>query len=131
MSLFVPSEILRVFRDNYPEISLDNVTWSWEVPGKIYEAEFEVEGITYEAEITVTGHLLLTEMNASFDALPAKVKRAFAEKYPDHSVEEVDMITYSNGDLLYELGVINALNGREFEVLFREDGLFVDEGYSL
>ena len=38
--LFAPDEILRVFKESYPDVSQSDVEWAWEVPAKIYEASF-------------------------------------------------------------------------------------------
>lgn len=46
--MFVPTEILRVFKRLYPEVGINSVEWSWEVPGKIYEAEFKINDQEFE-----------------------------------------------------------------------------------
>lgn len=126
----VPSEIIRIFKSKYPQVDLANVSWSWEVPTKIYEAEFEIEGKEYEVEITVTGHHLLTEIEIPVDHLPAHIKEAVSKKYPEHSIDEVERVEYSNGDVSYEIDLVKE-GGREFEVHYREDGEFIAKGTDL
>ena len=129
--LFVPTEILRVLKEYYPDVKLNEVEWSWEVPGKIYEAEFEQYDVDYEVEITVTGHLLLAELSLDIEDLPEHIVAAVNEKYEDHSIEGADMIQYSTGDTSYEVVLRNASTGNEFEAHFRDDGLFLVEGADL
>ncbi|MCU0444321.1 MAG: PepSY-like domain-containing protein [Microscillaceae bacterium] len=126
---FVPADILRVFKYEFPEVDASTVEWSWEVYNKIYEAEFVFENREYEVEITVTGHHLLTEIEIPTKELPKIVKKAVEEKYPDFEIEEVERIEYSNGDIHYEIDLKH--EEKELEVHFREDGLFVAEGEDL
>ncbi len=129
--LFVPNEILRVLKNYYPAVELQEVEWSWEVPGKIYEAEFELDEVNYEVEITVTGHLLLSELSLDLEDVPTYIVAAANQLYEDHSIESADMIQYSNGDLSYELALKNASTGASFEAHFRDDGQFLVQGYDL
>lgn len=128
---FVPNEILRVFKDYYPDVSLDQVDWGWEVPAKIYEAAFSNGEVDFEVEITVTGQLLLTEISMDVEDLPDHIIAAVQEEYPKHQIEEAEMVQYSNGDLSYELDLKNEETGEEFEAHFREDGYFIARGYDL
>jgi len=128
--LFVPNEILRVFKSLYPEIAVQDVEWSWEVPGKIYEAEFSLGDQEFEVEITVTGHHLLTETTIKH-AIPQVVRDTVSHFYPDHAINSSSLVAYSNDDICYELDLVCAAKGTEFEVLIREDGLFLMEGVDL
>jgi len=128
---FVPSEIIRVFKDAYPDIHMDEVEWSWEVPGKVYEAEFESDEKSYEVEITVTGHHLLTEVEIEYNDVPKNVKNTVAEAYADHAVDGSSLVVYSTGDIFYELELVCAEKGTEFEVLVREDGWILAQGEDL
>lgn len=130
-NLHIPNEILRVFKEYYPEVSLSEVEWGWEVPAKIYEASFDNGEVDFEVEITVTGHLLLTEISLDIDDLPEHIVEAASQEFEDHSIEEAAMVQYSNGDVSYELDLKSADTGEEFEVHFREDGAFIAKGYDL
>jgi hypothetical protein len=126
---FVPADILRVFKYEFPEVNPAEVVWSWEVPYKIYEAEFSLDNREYEVEITVTGHHLLTEIEIPNKELPKVIKKAIEDKYPDWEIDEVERVEYSHGDTHYE---IDLKKGEvEIEVHFREDGLFIAEGEDL
>jgi len=128
--LFVPSDILRVFKQLFPEVSLSDVEWDWEYYNKIYEAEFEHDGKDYEVEITVTGHHLLTEMEIEKEDLPEVITESIEEYFPGFQIEEAEHITFSNGDVYYEL----ALENEEeigLEVHIREDGYVVATGDDL
>lgn len=129
--LFVPNEILRVFKEYYPDVALNEVEWSWEIPGKIYEAAFEQYEVDYEVEITVTGHLLLSEIELDLEDLPEHIVAAVNEQFEDHSIVEADIVQYSNGDVSYEVQLRNASTGKEFEAHFRDDGLFLIQGEDL
>lgn len=130
-SFFVPNEILRVFKEYYPDVSLDEVDWGWEVPAKIYEASFSNGEVEFEVEITVTGQLLLTEITIEVEDLPDHIIIAAQQRYKGHRIEEAEMVQYSNGDVSYELDLKNEETGEEFEVHFREDGWFIARGYDL
>lgn len=130
-NLYVPNEILRVFKEFYPEVSLSEVEWGWEVPAKIYEASFNNGEVDFEVEITVTGHLLLTEISFDIDDLPENIVASATAHFKGHSIEEAAMVQYSNGDISYELDLKSIQTGEEFEAHFREDGLFIAKGYDL
>lgn len=130
-SFYVPNEILRVFKDYYPDVALEDVNWGWEVPAKIYEASFTNGEVDFEVEITATGQLLLTEISMDVEDLPEHIVAAAQERYEGHSIEEAEMVQYSNGDVSYELDLKNEETGEEFEVHFREDGWFIARGYDL
>jgi len=129
--LYVPNEILRTFKEYYPDVPLSVVEWGWEVPAKIYEASFENGEVDYEVEITVTGHLLLSEISLGLEDVPEQVIASANETFEDHSIEEADLVQYSNGDISYELAMKCASTGEEFEAHFRDDGMFLAKGYDL
>lgn len=129
--LFVPNEILRVFKEYYPDVNLSDVEWGWEVPAKIYEASFDNGEVDFEVEITVTGHVLLSEISLELSEVPEVVIANANALFEDHSIEEADMIQYSNGDVSYELDLKCASTGEEFEAHFRDDGMFLAKGYDL
>jgi hypothetical protein len=129
--LYVPNEILRTFKEYYPDVPLNVVEWGWEVPAKIYEATFENGEVDYEVEITVTGHLLLSEISLELEDVPEGVIASANETFQDHSIEEADLVQYSNGDISYELAMKCASTGDEFEAHFRDDGMFLAKGYDL
>lgn len=122
----MPAEILRAFKKVFPKVDVSRVTWSWEVPHKIYEAAFEQDTYSYEVEITVTGHHLLTEIYVRTEALPEGVRQNIEAAFPGAIIESVERVTYSNGDVQYEVDIITGDGERE--VLVREDGLLLDRG---
>jgi len=128
--LYVPSEILRVFRQLFPEVNPAEVDWDWEYYNKIYEAEFEHEGRDCEVEITVTGHHLLTEVEIEKEDLPEVVIEAVGEHFPGFAVEEAEHITFSNGDVYYELALEND-EEVGLEVHVRDDGMIIATGDDL
>ena len=129
--LYVPNEILRVFKEYYPDVNLNDVEWGWEVPAKIYEASFDNGEVEFEVAITVTGHVLLSEVSMELEDVPPIVINSANQVFEDHSIEEADMIQYSNGDISYELAMKCASSGEEFEAHFRDDGMFLAKGYDL
>ncbi|MDX2304739.1 MAG: PepSY-like domain-containing protein [Microscillaceae bacterium] len=127
--LFPTFEVLAMFKDYFPDIDLAKVEWSWEVPYKIYEAEFEQDGQEIEAEFTITGHLVLIETSIPNDELPEVVRKSLRERYPNQSIDEVERVEYSNGMVCYEIELEKGEKVRE--VLYREDGLFIGEEIDL
>ncbi len=122
-TFFVSEVVLIAFKEKFPDVEVANVTWSWEVPYKIYEAEFERNGQEYEVEITVTGHHLLTEISLAPEELPEIVRKAMRQKYPNQSIDEVERVEYSHGLVCYEIELEKGEKVRE--ALYREDGLFI------
>ncbi len=130
--IFVPADILRTFKAYFPDVEATAVTWGWEVPNKIYEAEFEHEGKQHEVEITVTGHLLLTETNISLEDVPDAILDAVQAKYPEYLIEEAELVVWGNDDTCYEFDLKHKEDeSKTLEVQFREDGMFVAEGDDL
>lgn len=127
--IYPPADILRAFKEIYPEVELSEVEWSWEVPYKIWEADFEHEGKEYEVEITVTGHWLLTEVEVPKKDVPASVLKTLKALYEGAEIGDVEKVLYSNGDVHYEFDMKKG--EKEFEVQLREDGLFIAEGKDL
>lgn len=128
-SFFVPSDILVAFKEHYPFVALDTVTWSWEVPGKIYEAEFELDGVEHEVEFTITGEWLLTETEIDLEEVPEIILNDIASRYPGFTPDEASQVEFSNGLLHYEISLEK--DGLGFEVQYREDGMFFLSGESL
>ena len=116
----VPSEILRLFKEYFPEVDLTQVEWSWEVPGKIYQAEFEHGGQEQEAEFTINGFLLCVETEIPEEELPESLRAVVKERYPKYEISGVEEVDYMNGEIHYEVELDNGEN--EFEILIREDG---------
>lgn len=123
--LFANDAVLLTFRQLYPHLDLSQVTWSWEVPYKIYEAEFEQDGQEYEVEIAVTGQHILTEIEIDTNQLPEVVRKSMRANYPNQSIDEVERVEYSNGLVYYEIELEKGDKTRE--VFYREDGLFIGE----
>lgn len=99
-------------------------------PGKDLEAEFEQDGKEYEVEITVTGHYLLTEIEIPVEELPDHIREKVSLDFPDCRIDEVSIVNYSNGDMAYEIDLEKPIEGEkdemlEFEVHYREDGVFI------
>ncbi len=130
-NLAVPKEIQETFKKHYPTIDLEEVEWSWEVPGKIYEAEFDLDGQEYEVEITITGHWLLTEHGISLREVPKVVQLAFGDDYADYVIESTTYIEFSNGTIAYEFDLISASSGEYLEVIYRADGAKIAAGLDL
>ncbi|MBL7977415.1 MAG: PepSY-like domain-containing protein [Bacteroidetes Order II. Incertae sedis bacterium] len=125
-SLVVPAEILRAFKKVFPKVDVSRVSWSWEVPHKIYEASFEQDGFSYEVEITVTGHHLLSEIYMRTEALPEGIRNHIEAEFPGAIIHSVERVLYSNGDVQYEIDLITGKGERE--ILVREDGYILDYG---
>lgn len=127
----VPQKIKDALQGAFPDLNLDTVEWSWEVYNKIYEAEFELDNAEYEVEITVTGHHLLTEKELSIADIPTKVMDAVKEKYPESNVSEVEQVTWSTGEVFYELDLEDQKGEEEREIHVSEDGRITAEGEDL
>lgn len=127
--MYVPNEILLSFKDVFPEVPVSEVEWSWEVPGKIYQAEFVLDGVEHEAEFFLTGEHLLTEREMDLEDLPEAVVESLKAIYPSANIEDAEEVELNNGLIMYELSVANGTE--EMEMLFREDGKYIAKGEDL
>jgi uncharacterized membrane protein YkoI len=127
--LVVPNEVLLNFKSIFPEVPLSSVVWEWEVPNKIYEAEFEIEGVAHEVEFFITGDHLLTEKAISMEDVPANIIEAAKEAFPTATIGDAEEIEYNNGLVVYEFSLQDG--DRHFEIHVREDGAIVAEGEDL
>lgn len=62
----------------------------------------------------------------SFDQLPAKVQAACLQKFPGATVKEVEKEIYADGQIHYEVELVDAA-GKEQEVELDEDGEILPE----
>lgn len=125
----VPQNILDDLTARFPDLDIAQVEWSWEVSGKILEAEFSHDGMEYEIEYSISGLLISTETWANVDELPEAVTNAVQENFPEATVNSAERVEYSNGVVHLELDITH--EGRDFEAHFREDGTLVLTGDDL
>jgi uncharacterized membrane protein YkoI len=57
--------------------------------------------------------------------------QAVKNKYPKHKIDDASLVSFSNGDLYYEVDILSPAKEKESEVLIREDGKFVMKGEDL
>lgn len=118
--VYVPSEILRTFKAYFNDVDLTQVEWSWEVVGKIYQAEFVRNGQEHEAEFTINGFYLCLEVEIPESELPKALRQTIEERYQGYKITGVERVDYMNGEIHYEVELDKGDN--EFEILIREDG---------
>jgi hypothetical protein len=102
-----PLAVRKLVAELFPEVKPKEIEWSWEIPHKIYEAEFMLDGISHEVEITVTGHHLLTEQNIPVDLVPLNLQKEVKTKYKQFMVDSAEIVSLGNGKRHYELDLIN------------------------
>lgn len=120
--IHIPVNVKEALKTAFPSVDETKVEWSWEVYNKIYEAEFETEGAEYEVEITVTGHHLLTEKEIKVEEVPANIVEAVKEKYPTQNISEAEIVTWSTGEVFYELDLSDEKGEEECEIHVNEAG---------
>jgi hypothetical protein len=98
-----PLAVRKLLTELFPEVKPKEIEWGWEIPHKIYEAEFMLDGISHEVEITVTGHHLLTEQNIPVDLVPAKLLGEIKKSYKQFEIDSAEMVTLGNGKMHYEI----------------------------
>jgi hypothetical protein len=98
-----PLAVRKLLTELFPEVKPKEIEWGWEIPHKIYEAEFMLDGISHEVEITVTGHHLLTEQNIPVDLVPLNLQKEVKAKYKPFTIDSAEIVSLGNGKMHYEL----------------------------
>lgn len=93
----------------------------WEQENGNYEAGFEVEETDYSVLIDASGNILETEVEISFDELPATVKTYVSKYYAGQKIKEAAKITDDKGIVTYEAEV----KGKD--LIFDNSGKFLKE----
>jgi hypothetical protein len=98
-----PLAVRKLVTELFPEVKPKEIEWGWEIPHKIYEAEFMLDGISHEVEITVSGHHLLTEQNIPVDLVPIKLLNEIKARYKPFTIDSAEIVSLGKGKIHYEL----------------------------
>lgn len=120
-NLLVPDEVLKAFRQKYPEV----VETSWELDTNgSYEAHFRIDDIKYRADFTKEGIWTETENNVDFNELPPDVRAAFLLKYGSEAFRGAEAVDSSTKGRFYDVEVFNGTS--KVDIMFGEDGKILD-----
>jgi len=124
-----PLAVRKLVTELFPEVKPKEIEWSWEIPHKIYEAEFMLDGISHEVEVTVTGHHLLTEQNIPVDLVPINLLNEIKARYKQFTVGSAELVSLGNGKMYYELDLKSKKDEEESKtVLIWPNGIIREEG---
>lgn len=96
----------------------------WEVAAEIYEVEFEIGRIDYKAYYDKDGNLLMYKYNITESELPAVVKNAAFDKYPDSKIDDIDKVV--KGTETYYV-VEMEKDERDIKAAFNPEGTLIKE----
>lgn len=116
----LPSQVV----DDFDTRHANSTGVQWEREGNFYEAEFTENGVEKEIVYDLDGNWVQTECEISTDDIPEAAVAYINENYAGASIDEAETIMRAEGDFV-EVEIDD--NGTERELLFDEDGNFVEE----
>ena len=96
----------------------------WEVGAEIYEVEFEIGWTDYKAYYDKDGNLLMYKYDLAESELPAVVKNAAFDKYPDSRIDDIDKVI--RGTETYYV-VEMEKEERDIKATFNPEGALINE----
>lgn len=111
----VPPAVTKSFASYFPNTSKQE----WEKKGNLYEAEFNVKRADHKALFESNGKLIVYKKDIPQSQLPAAVKQAIRQQYPNYRIDDVERIARS-GHVYYQV----ELNGQPQDLML----VFTKEG---
>jgi hypothetical protein len=126
----IPEKVMTTLNTKFPGVKINEWEKEEEDGFIVYDIEFEQDGHKLEADIKLDGSIHNWEKQVGIEDLPAIVKKAVAEKYPDAVPTEIMEIMVVKGgeDVLegYEV-VFESAAEKEFEILVAPDGEILED----
>ncbi len=126
----VPTPVLDGLKARFPHADVQK--WSKEREGEIvvYDFEFNQDGRKLEADVREDGTLYNWEKAIAAEELPASVREAAGERYPDASIREIMEITAVKDGKEelegYEI-VMETGDNEEVEIMVAADGEILED----
>lgn len=96
-----PKKVEKAFQKMYPGAK----DIEWELKRDIYAADFKIDGKDVEAYFNAEGTWLRSKEDVSASSVPAAVKKAVKEAYPDFKIEDYDIVKDARGNEFYSVEI--------------------------
>ena len=77
----------------------------WELKKDIYAVDFRIDGKDAEAYFNADGIWLRSKEDVNASSVPAAVKKAVKEAYPDFKIEDYDLVKDARGNEFYSVEI--------------------------
>ena len=111
----VPPAVTKSFTSYFPNSS----RVEWERKGNQYEAEFHIKRVDHKALFESNGKLIVYKKDIPQSQLPAAVKQAIRQQYPNYKIDDTERIARS-GHVYYQV----ELDGepQDLKLVFTKEG---------
>lgn len=111
----VPPAVTKSFNRYFPQAS----SQEWEKKGTQYEAGFDLKRADHKALFENNGKLIVYKKDIHQGQLPAAVKQAIRQQYPNYKIDNAEMIARS-GRVYYQV----ELDGKpkDLKLVFTREG---------
>ena len=96
-----PKKVEKAFQKMYPGAK----DVEWELKKDIYAVDFRIDGKDAEAYFNADGIWLRSKEDVNASSVPAAVKKAVKEAYPDFKIEDYDLVKDARGNEFYSVEI--------------------------
>lgn len=96
-----PKKVEKAFQKMYPGAK----DVEWELKKDIYAVDFRIDGKDAEAYFNADGTWLRSKEDVNASSVPAAVKKAVKEAYPDFKIEDYDLVKDARGNEFYSVEI--------------------------
>ena len=96
-----PKKVEKAFQKMYPGAK----DVEWELKKDIYAVDFRIDGKDAEAYFNSDGTWLRSKEDVNASSVPAAVKKAVKEAYPDFKIEDYDLVKDARGNEFYSVEI--------------------------
>ena len=96
-----PKKVEKAFQKMYPGAK----DIEWELKRDIYTVDFKIDGKDVEAYFNAEGTWLRSKEDVNASSVPAAVKKAVKEAYPDFKIEDYDLVKDARGNEFYSVEI--------------------------
>ena len=96
-----PKKVEKAFQKMYPGAK----HIEWELKPDIYAVDFKIDGKDVEAYFNAEGTWLRSKEDVNASSVPAAVKKAVKEAYPDFKIEDYDLVKDARGNEFYSVEI--------------------------
>ena len=110
-----PKKVEKAFQKMYPGAK----DIEWELKRDIYAVDFKIDGKDVEAYFNAEGTWLRSKEDVSASSVPAAVKKAVKEAYPDFKIEDYDLVKDARGNEFYSVEIAKESRDGDTELTVR------------
>ncbi len=121
-NITVPDAVSKALKDKYPAAT----GIEWERKGSYFVADCWMNGSEMDVWYDTQATWKLTEVDTSWEGLPAAVQTAFkGGEYAAWKLEDIDMLEYPEQPIQYVIEVENG--NQEYQLFYDQDGNVLDK----